>query len=92
MLKLRAKCQHITGNTQHWIGVARDGDGKLIGQTLIGPPEYVEIVEDKHGYFLLRYDGEGDCLADSWFESLEQTKRQAKFEYEIDEQHWETIE
>jgi len=44
------------------------------------------------GFYLLRLDPEGQCLADTWHQSLEEAKAQAAFEYEIDESDWSPVQ
>jgi len=89
---LKAKVQNVTGNTQHFVGIVKDG--KLVGGKKIGDPDYVQIEEGSNGYYLFRFndDANGVCSSDSWFETLDQAKKQAKFEFEIEPDHWETIE
>ena len=89
-MMLQAKVQSITGNTQHYIGTI--AGGRVVRQTRIDDPEYVQISEGDNGYYLLRFNSDNVCLADSWFETLEEAKRQAEFEYAISESHWEHIE
>src|SRR5262249_32600184 len=48
-------------------------------------PTCVRIVEDEHGVFLFREDSEGRCISDTWHVSVDEAKKQARFEYELSE-------
>ncbi|WHL18686.1 hypothetical protein [Stenotrophomonas acidaminiphila] len=49
----------------------------------------LNIVEEDDGFFLLRMDEAGRCISDTWHSSLEDAKRQAMFEFSINEADWE---
>ncbi len=89
---LKARGQRVTGNTQHFVGIVKDG--KLVEKIKIGDPDYVQIEEGSIGYYLFRFndDDNGVCSSDSWFETLDQAKEQAKYEFKTDADHWETVE
>ncbi|MFC1783582.1 hypothetical protein ACFL02_08355 [Planctomycetota bacterium] len=55
-------------------------------------PDYIEIVDQKNSFFAIRYTDDGDFCGDSWHQNLQQAKQQAKFEFELTEDEWETIE
>jgi hypothetical protein len=49
----------------------------------IADPVRLSVVEAGDGnYFLFREDDAGDCLADTWHETIEDAKRTADNEYE----------
>jgi len=69
----------VTGKTRH-----------LLEGLPLPHPKIVELVVEEDGMiFLLRLDDEGQCIADTWHETVEAAKAQAKFEYEIEEGDWE---
>jgi hypothetical protein len=82
-MRLRATVQKTTGNTTHWLGVP---DG--IGVKALPDPTSVEIVKQDGSVFLLRYNEEGDCIADTWHQTVDEAKAQAQFEFEIEEIDW----
>ena len=86
---LRAQIENITRNTKHYIGTISEDQVKLHSQ--IPDPAYVEIVSGDNGFYMFRYDVSGVCLSDSWFETLEQAKDQAAFEYDIKPDSWVEI-
>jgi len=52
------------------------------------PPDFVEIKADASGFFLLRFNSQGVFSGDTWHQSVEEAKAQARFEYEIAEHDW----
>ena len=65
----------------------RSPDGSVaVAQKLA--PAWVEIVQDEAGVSLFRYCSEGNYIADSWHETVEEAKRQAEKEFGIREEHW----
>jgi hypothetical protein len=52
------------------------------------PPSSAEIEETTEGFFLYRLDLSGQCISDTWHQSLEEAKEQAKFEFLISEHEW----
>ena len=85
-MRLVARPREITGATRHSIGTVIDG--QLVPLEEVPPPAWVEIVEEGNGYFLFHCGAAGVSLADSWFPYLEEAKRQAWFEYRIEEADW----
>jgi hypothetical protein len=63
-----------------------------IGAERCADPVAVRIVMEDDGFYLLRLDPEGQCLADTWHQSLEEAKAQARFEYEIDDADWSPVQ
>jgi len=45
-------------------------------------------MEQDGAYYLLSLDENGVCVADTWHPTIENAKRQAKFEFEIEEADW----
>jgi hypothetical protein len=54
----------------------------------ISPPSSVDIVEQGGAFYLLRFDNRGECTADTWHETVDAAKAQAKFEFDIEDQEW----
>ena len=54
----------------------------------ISHPDTVEIVEQEGAYYLLRLNAAGETIADTWHESVEAGKAQAKFEFGITGEDW----
>ena len=48
----------------------------------------VEIDEGDRDCYLFYFDANGNCLTDTWHETLERAKAQALFEFAIDEDDW----
>jgi len=86
---LRADVKQVTGRTKHSLGSIIEGVPVPI--EAIPQPAWVEIESDPEGFFLLRFNQEGECLADTWHESLEAAKKQAQFEFCIVEKDWKDI-
>ena len=86
MKLLRAPVRRVTGATIHSVGTIRDG--VPVPLECVPDPSQVEIVVGDGGFFLFRLDDNGGCLADTWHETLDDAKAQAKFEYDIDDSDW----
>jgi len=58
-------------------------NGEVVPGETMGEFAALAIVGGSHsGYFLLYLDGEGDSVADTWHETIEDALEQAEFEYE----------
>jgi hypothetical protein len=77
-VRLRAKVRRVTGNTRHLVAGAE-------ASSLIA---WVELEPDDGGYFLLYLDASGQSLTDTWHETVEAAREQARFEFEIDDDDW----
>jgi hypothetical protein len=86
MKRLTAVVRRATGATDHRV-LASDERGELTAER-VPEPRYVAIVEQPHGWALLRFDDADACVADTWHPTLEDAKKQAQFEYEIEEGDW----
>lgn len=78
---MRARIREASGEIRHLTGSEH-------GPTEVQRPAAAAIAEDKSGYFLLRFDEQGLCVADTWHQSLLEAKRQAIVEYGIVEEDW----
>jgi hypothetical protein len=58
----------------------------------INNPVSLNIVEEDGGFFLLRMDEGGNCIADTWHISLDDAKGQAMFEFSVSELDWKKCE
>lgn len=88
-MRLRAKVRKVTGNTTHLQGVRPHGG---LEATPVPDPRIVEVVEQEGAIYLLRIDDQGECVADTWHETVEAAKAQANFEFGIEEGDWKDIE
>jgi hypothetical protein len=55
-------------------------------------PQSLSILSSENGFFLFRLDEHGECIADTWHNSVEEAQRQAEFEFEIDQTGWTTMD
>lgn len=85
MSKLWAKVRYVTGKTMHLIGAPHP---VAVEDAKIADPVAVEIVEEEGAFYLLRLNEAGDCIADTWHESLESAKAQAEFEFSVQSGDW----
>jgi hypothetical protein len=88
-MRLRAKVRSVTGKTTHLQGVPTPG---AIEIAELPDPIVVEVVEQEGAFYLLRLDGGGQCIADTWHETAEAAKAQANFEYGVEEGDWKETE
>jgi hypothetical protein len=54
-------------------------------------PASVEIQSADGAFFLLYLNEHGECLTDTWHQTLEQAKAQARHEFGIGEDAWESL-
>lgn len=88
-MRIKAYVTDITGNTKHFKGAAHDEEVNELNR--IPTPKWVEISEESKGFFLFHFDSKGECIADTWHETLEDAKEQAKFEFDIAEKDWQPV-
>jgi hypothetical protein len=43
------------------------------------------------GFYVLYMDARGECLTDTWHQTLSQAKAQAQHEFEIAEADWQSV-
>jgi hypothetical protein len=60
--------------------------------TEVADPKTVEVVEQDGAVYLLRFDQKGECIADTWHETVEAAKAQANFEYGVEDKDWKDVE
>ena len=51
----------------------------------------VEIEQEGDGFFLFRYDSNGQFAGDTWHQSVDEAKSQAKFEYVLADSGWRRL-
>lgn len=83
---LRAFVRSATGRTRHMTSDISGASFEVVPR-----PHRVEVTEDSGLYYLLHYDETGDCIADTCHLSIDEAKRQAAFEFIIQETEWEPI-
>ena len=85
-MRIKAFVSKTTGKTRHYTAsINNDGTKDLEN---IPIPKWVEISEEPSGFFLFHYNADGECISDTWHESLEEAKEQASFEFEIEDNDW----
>lgn len=89
VMRLRATVRKVIGNTTHLQGARSAGDLKV---TPVSYPKTVEVVEQEGAIYLLRLDDRGECVADTWHETIEAAKAQANFEFGIEDGDWKDVE
>ncbi len=85
-MRLRAQVQRATGATRHHR--AHIEEGEVHKDEELPTPAAVEIQPADGAFFLLYLDEHGDCLTDTWHQTLEQAKAQAQHEFGIGENDW----
>jgi hypothetical protein len=79
--KLRAAVQaRVTGNAEK----NRRGMGDV-------HPALIEIEQDDGGYYLFYLDGGSQYLAHTWYETLDDAKKHAHVELEVQETEWAPV-
>ena len=82
-MSAQATCR-ATGNTRHLVH-GRDSED------LSSNIAWVEIEPSDGAFYLFYFSAKGECLADTWHESLDHAKQQADFEFEIDQADWKEV-
>jgi adenosylmethionine-8-amino-7-oxononanoate aminotransferase len=85
-MRLRADVKGASGKTRHWVGGIIEG--KPVGVRPVRETAWVEISQEGGGFFLFHFDAKGECIADTWHQSLDEAKRQAEFEFGVLEDEW----
>jgi hypothetical protein len=80
-MRLRANVRRRTGVTRHVIHGRESED-------LTSQIAWVEIEPADGAFYLFYFTAAGECITDSWHESLEQAKHQAFAEFEILDADW----
>lgn len=90
-MKWEAKVRRVTGITQHRIATVVDG--RLVPQEVLPSPSTVRIEDSggDRGVFLFLLNAAGECIADEWALTVEEAKRQARYEFAIEEEDWAVV-
>jgi hypothetical protein len=88
--KWKASVRRVTGKTIHSRGELVDG--RVVPVERMPEAAWVMIEETSSGFYLFRYSATGEFGGDTWHETLEEAKRQAEFEYGIEDPDWELEE
>jgi hypothetical protein len=86
-MTLRAKVKTTTGSTKHYLGSILEGRPVRTAELPI--PTYVEIEETEEGFSLYYIGPNGECITDTWHQTLEDAMEQAKSEFEICHKDWD---
>ncbi|MFN7292137.1 MAG: hypothetical protein ACK5YR_21580 [Pirellula sp.] len=79
-----ARCKATTlHSTGHF-----DSQGTPVVDKMIENPCALSIVSEDGSIYLWRLNEEGECVADTWHMTVDEAKRQAEFEFEIDRSGW----
>jgi hypothetical protein len=87
-MKLYAKVKKVTGGTKHYIGTIINDQPVPVEDMPIATWVVIKDDDESGGFFLFRYDKDGNFGGDTWHLTLDEAKGQGKFEYEIDETDW----
>jgi len=79
-----AVVKKATGKTKNIVA----DSPKMIVVAALPDAAKVQIVEEPDGYLLIRYAEDGKYAGDSWFESIDECKMQAEFEFGIEAGDW----
>jgi len=85
-MRLRAPVRKLTGRTTHLHGEFASGKFEVTSAAIA---KSVEIIEQDGAIYLLRIDEHGECTADTWHETVDAAKTQARFEFGIENDDWE---
>jgi hypothetical protein len=85
-MKLKAYVARVTGKTSHSVGEVVDG--KVVPKRQMPDAAWVVIEEVNGSCYLSRYSNNGDFAGDTWHETVDEAKRQARFEYDIPDGDW----
>lgn len=85
-MTLKAHVTRVTGATQHSIGGLIEG--RLVEKEKLPDAAWVHIEAANGAFFLIRHSATGEFAGDTWHETLEDAKDQARREYEIKEEDW----
>lgn len=88
-MRLRASVQSVIGVTVH-LKATLVPEGAEVER--IPDPKMVELVEQDGAIYLLRLDDKGQCIADTWHQTVEEAKEQANFEFGIEANDWKEID
>ena len=88
--KYEARVSTATGNVKHTFGVLGVNGPETAAEFPVAVKLEISVGED--GFFLLRFDHNGVFCGDTWHQTIEEAKDQARFEYSVSEDEWHTAE
>lgn len=88
-MRFRASVVNFLGRTRHSIGTVENGLPKPV--PALPTPMCLEIRESDGGWYLLHLDAAGASFADTWHETLDDAKAQARFEFDIPSDGWMVV-
>ncbi|MDE1152779.1 MAG: hypothetical protein PW788_09605 [Micavibrio sp.] len=77
--------------TKHYEGLLSDFTNGINTQKKLGPARFLTIEENEDGFFLYRFDDKGNCVGDTWHQSLNEAKEQADYEFEQTLKNWQDV-
>ncbi len=94
-MKMRAMIKRATKHYQAYYGTITNDPLEVIMTQKVPCPAYIEIVDEvERGvkyYLILYYDKNGGFLTDSWCQTLEEAKDEARLEFNVSDDDWEII-
>jgi hypothetical protein len=98
-MRLRAIVKEATEHYQAYYGTLISDSLTPIATDRIPCPDYIdlveivdEIAESGKAYYIIYYDKNGNYLADSFCQTLEDAKEEARLEFNLSDEDWEVIE
>jgi formamidopyrimidine-DNA glycosylase len=79
------------GNAINFRGLPPEISGKPDSRISLPTAEILLIAKKKSGIFLYHLTMEGTYITDSWHQTIEDAKRQAKFEFDNDPSNWKEV-
>ena len=81
----------LPSRTKHYRGLPPDLTGGKDTRQELGQALFLTIEQKPDGVFLYRFDAQGDCVGDTWHETLADAKHQASYEFGDLVQSWEDV-
>lgn len=88
--KYEAKITTATGSVKHTLGVLGVNGPEETKELPVAVRLEISVSED--GIFLLRFDQNDDFCGDTWHRTIKEAKDQARFEFNVTEDAWRTVE
>lgn len=77
--------------TKHYVGLPPELTEGEDNRRILPLPDVLIIEETQEGIFLYRYTSKGDFCGDTWHNTIDEAKEQAKFEYGDSINEWKQI-
>lgn len=87
-MRLTASVRHMSGSTDHFVVSTLPA----IHATRLPPASRIEIVDADGGFLLVRYSASGEFAGDTWHATVDEAKRQALVEFQIEPSEWKEAE